>query len=209
MNSNNTNSYVIEGRHARMYNIRQLFNGSSFIYAKMLKHVALKPNSKVLDVGCGTGTLLFILAQRYDTSIKFYGIDPSEDMIIIAEKKSIEKYAHVTFSVGEGERLPYDNQSFDYIVSSLTIHHLSHSKRREVVEEMHRVLKPGGQLFVTDFGPIRSIFGSFLALFLKNHAFVKDSLKHSIPELLKKFNFSKIKTLGVQFGLIEHVFAVK
>jgi len=114
----------------------------------LLKHVELKPNQIVLDIGSGTGFPLFELAERLGTSCKCYGLDPWTNANNRAKKK-IKEYGVTNVEVLEGsaDKIPFDNESIDLIVSNLGINNFSNPAK--VFNECNRVLKPGSKLALT------------------------------------------------------------
>ncbi len=103
----------------------------------------------VLDAGCGTGRWTLRLAQ-FGASV--VGLDQSPEMLQVAEAKARAQGVAVRFDTGSLEgRLPYNDQSFDLVISALVLDHLDDLPA--VVREFARVLRPGGHVLVTDFHP--------------------------------------------------------
>ncbi len=100
----------------------------------------------LLDVGCGTGTTDRHLAPRVRT---LHGVDISEEMLAKA-KHNIPK---ANFAWYDGEKLPYDDETFDVVVAICVLHHVPVSKRFKVVSEMVRVTRPGGVVAVFEHNP--------------------------------------------------------
>lgn len=113
----------------------------------------VKPGDKVLDVGCGTGSLSLTAKTSAGANGAVYGIDASPEMIEVARKKAKKSGQDVTFDVGLIEKLPFPDATFDTVVSRLVIHHLPDDLKRKGFAEIFRVLKPGGHLLVADFKP--------------------------------------------------------
>jgi ubiquinone/menaquinone biosynthesis C-methylase UbiE len=115
------------------------------------------PGEQVLDVGCGTGTLALDVARRVGTAGRVVGIDPSPEQIVRARAKAARRYgAHAlntpaAFQVGVIEQLPFPDQTFDVVLSTLMMHHLPAPLKRQGLAEIVRVLKPGGRLVIADF----------------------------------------------------------
>ena len=113
----------------------------------------VEPGDKVLDVGCGTGSLTLTAKTSAGSNGAVYGIDASPEMIEVARKKATQSGQEVTFDVGLIEKLPFPDATFDVVVSRLVIHHLPDDLKRKGFAEIFRVLKPGGHLLVADFKP--------------------------------------------------------
>lgn len=101
--------------------------------------------SRVLDVGCGPGTVARQLAQAFD--VDAVGVDSSPKMIEAAQR---EAGGLAEFSVGRAEQLPLDDESVDAVVMRLVVHHLD---RPRAFRESFRVLRPSGRLVVTTTDP--------------------------------------------------------
>ena len=101
----------------------------------------------ILDVGCGTGVQL---AHYLDKGGELFGIDLSVQMLNVA-KSNLKGEAGLVN--GDALQLPYPNATFDLVTSSLFLHQLSAEIRSIVLDEIIRVLKPGGQILLVDFHP--------------------------------------------------------
>lgn len=116
-----------------------------------LHHARLRPGEQVLDVGCGTGILTQLAAEAVGVSGKVVGIDPSVPMIALARQNAVRARSQAEFKLGVVERLQFEDNRFDAVLSSLMLHHLPAGLKREGLSEIHRVLKPGGRLLAVDF----------------------------------------------------------
>lgn len=111
----------------------------------------LQPGESVLDVGCGTGTLALVAKQRVGETGQVCGIDPGSRQIARARGKAARSGSVIDFQVGGVERLPYADRSFDAVVTTFVMHHLTGALKDRALNEIRRVLKPGGRLLVVDF----------------------------------------------------------
>jgi ubiquinone/menaquinone biosynthesis C-methylase UbiE len=129
--------------------------------SRMLASVAWRGDERVLDVGCGNGFLLIEIAGRLTTG-RATGIDlwkteagaqTADTAWRNARAEGVED--RIDIRNVDARTMPFGDQSFDVIVSSLMLHHAGGSLDRErVVGEMLRVLKPGGTLLLYDAFPL-------------------------------------------------------
>jgi ubiquinone/menaquinone biosynthesis C-methylase UbiE len=111
----------------------------------------MQPGDAVLDVGCGTGTLAMEVARRVGRAGRVAGVDPGIEQIARARAKAARRHVPIEFQVGVIEQLPFPDQTFDVVFSTLMMHHLPASLQRQGLAEIARVLKPGGRLVIADF----------------------------------------------------------
>jgi len=109
----------------------------------------LSPGERVLDVGCGAGLDSLVAAQMVGPTGSVTGIDMTPEMLAKARAGAAELGAgHVRFVEGEAERLPFDDASFDVVISNGVIDLVP--DKDAVFSELHRVLVPGGRIQVAD-----------------------------------------------------------
>jgi ubiquinone/menaquinone biosynthesis C-methylase UbiE len=111
----------------------------------------MHPGETVLDVGCGTGTLAMEVQSRVGRAGHVAGIDPSPQQIARARRSAARRHVPIDFQVGVIEQLAFPDQTFDVVFSTLMMHHLPASLKRQGLAEIARVLKPGGRLVIADF----------------------------------------------------------
>lgn len=119
-----------------------------WIYDGLVRLSGAAPGQDVLDIGCGTGYFTKRAAKVIGEDGRAVGIDPSAPMIDYASR---HKTANSEFVVAGAEKIPQPDASFDLVISSIAIHHIPHEHRAAAMAEMHRVLRPGGRLFIADF----------------------------------------------------------
>jgi len=100
---------------------------------------------KLLNVGCAHGPDFL----PFKDSFELYGVDFSAEMLKFAEKYSQKFGFTVRLALADVRRLPYPDESFDWAISVATYHHLGGGEHQEALKELKRVLKPGGEAFIT------------------------------------------------------------
>ncbi|MDD1729622.1 MAG: methyltransferase domain-containing protein [Methanospirillum sp.] len=100
---------------------------------------------KILDVGCGTGAMALLFAGM---GHQVTGIDLSREMLTKAGKKADEKSLTLELGTGDAEYLPFPDGSFDVVVNRHLLWTLPHPET--ALKDWHRVLKPGGRVFIID-----------------------------------------------------------
>ena len=116
----------------------------------LMARAALKPGERVLDVGCGTGTLLVELGRAHP-EVDAMGLDPDPRALARAERKLRRAGVRARLKRGSADALGFDAGRFDCVFSSFMFHHLDPPVQRAMLAEVHRVLSPGGRLELMDF----------------------------------------------------------
>lgn len=182
-------------RWARWYDLGSKllsFGRDKAIRAKALELAAIRPGEKVLDVGCGTGTLAIGASEAAGDTGEVHGIDPSPEMIDVAQRKAAGSGCEVRFETGVIEALPYPDGEFDVVLSSLMLHHLPDDVKQKGFAEVLRVLKPGGRFLAVDFGSdTKSFLGHLLAVL--GHAHGSSSAEH-VAAALREAGFGYVET---------------
>jgi ubiquinone/menaquinone biosynthesis C-methylase UbiE len=105
----------------------------------------------VLDIACGTGLVSFHLLEKLGSHGRVLGTDISEKMVELASSQAIlKKESRVQFQWMDAEELRLENNSFDLAVCALGLMYMP--DLRKALEEMHRVLKPGGRAVAAVWG---------------------------------------------------------
>lgn len=126
---------------SKTHSWRSAKNCSSY----MLSYI--KPTDKILDVGCGPGSITCDLAG-YVPQGEVVGIEPTEELLDEAVTINANKVKNVKFEKGSVYKLPYDDNTFDIIHAHQVILHLE--DRVEALKEMKRVVKPNGYVCSRD-----------------------------------------------------------
>jgi len=150
----------------------------------VLGQVPEKDYKYILDIGTGTGFLAFGLAERFNKS-KIFAIDIAPGMIEHARAKS--PYSNIQFLEGDGEKIPFADNTFDLVVSSSSFQWMHPGK---CFSEVKRVLKPGQSSYFSFFGPKTLIE-------LKDIMGDRTHVKYPSPKELKKI-LNKLKFTNIE-----------
>ena len=160
----------------------------------LLEQAQIKPGQEVLDLGCGTGTLTLQIARACPRVI-ITGIDGDPDALAIARAKAAQDATAVTFTRAFAQHLPFDGLRFDTVVSSLFFHHLTRIDKKSALPEAGRVLKPGGELHVADWGePANFLMHAvFLTVrLLDGFETTRESVSDGLLELMRTAGFAGV-----------------
>ena len=150
----------------------------------------IRPDQRVLDIGCGTGTLT-ILIQQLHPQAEVVGLDPDPKALAIAKQKSEKAGVAINFVRGFADEIPYPPASFDRVLSSFMFHHLTRDEKLGTLRDVSRVLRPGGSLHLLDFGRPRSPYSSILARLLHRGQHLRDNIEGRIPSLMNESGFAE------------------
>ena len=122
-------------------------------YRRILKAANITAQDRVLDLGCGIGNILIALAERIAFSHPPVGVDVSPDLIRIGEHE-IARAAmqdRIRLQIAPATRLPFDDRSFDVVLTSHVLKHLDDEALLTSFREVARVLRPGGRFLLWEF----------------------------------------------------------
>jgi ubiquinone/menaquinone biosynthesis C-methylase UbiE len=153
--------------------------------SRLIEQAQIQPGMRVMDLGCGTGTLA-IMAKQAQPNAEVVGLDADPEMLKMAHAKKHQEKLDVKFDVGFTNDLPYPDASFDRVLSSIMIHHLKTPDKEKTAREIYRVLKPGGQLHVIDFGKPSTFYGKLLGPFLHKFEEANDNIDGKLPIMFRE-----------------------
>jgi ubiquinone/menaquinone biosynthesis C-methylase UbiE len=161
---------------------------------RLLAAAAIQNGFHVLDLGCGTGTLAVML-KRSEPRARVAGIDADPAAIALARRKAARHGVAIDFLLGLGQALPFRDHSFDRVLSTLFFHHLTHLGKRTAFSEILRVLKPGGELHLADFGrPANALMRAGFSLVRKFDGMesTEDNAGGRLPAMIREAGLEQV-----------------
>lgn len=181
---------------------------------QLLDQANLDSGQQILDLGSGTGTLSLWAKQRVP-GIDLTGVDGDKQVVSIARDKTQQAGVSIQFDQSLATALPYDDEQFDKVLSTLFFHHLQPDDKRTVFAEAYRVLRPGGELHIADWGRatsplMRGLF--YFVQLLDGFENTRDNIEGRLPTLMSETGFIDVKTitsLSTIYGSIGFYSAIK
>lgn len=177
--------------------IRWTLRESTF-KARLLELARIERRHRVLDLGCGTGTLTLLIKSHHPRA-QIIGLDADPKVLEIARAKAARAGLDITLDHGMAFELPYLDNFFDRVVSSLLFHHLTREKKERTSKEIFRVLRPGGELHVADWGKPQNWLMRVAFLWvqlLDGFQTTADNVKGLVPELFRATGFEEVQETG-------------
>ncbi len=125
--------------------------GDRALKERLIAQAAIVPGHAVLDLGSGTGTLALMVKDRCPDA-RVSGVDVDPRIVAIARRKAATARADVRFVEGSATEPPFAPGSFDRVLSTLVLHHLTTPQKRAALAAARGLLRPGGELHVADWG---------------------------------------------------------
>lgn len=176
----------------------------SLFKAKLVEQAAIHEGFKVLDLGCGTATLT-ILLKKSCPEAEVKGVDIDSSVLAIAKEKVAKANLDISFDLATAFELPYPDNYFDRVVSSLVFHHLNRENKVLTLKEVLRVLKPNGELHVADTGKPHNIPMQLVSLIMGRLEENADNIKGLLPKIFRLSGFEQVRvtdTYTTLFGAI-------
>jgi len=184
------------GRHSLLsfYDPLTVLLGAERERRRLVEQAALRSGQRVLEVGCGTGSLA-LLIKRLNPQVDVVGLDPDAKALDRARRKAARAGLPIQFDQGFADRLAYGDVTFDRVFSSLMFHHLELADKAGMLREIRRVLKPRGRLELLDFVPKAKTHGLF-PRFLHSHERMQDNAEHRVLALMNDAGLSDARRVG-------------
>ena len=194
---------------ARVYDLIEplmMFGLDAVIRREVITLLALKGSEKILDVGCGTGTLTRQIARTLSDTDRscVVGVDAATAMIDVARRKA-ETMPNVAFESTLAEQLPFGDGSFDCAVSTMFFHHINADLKCRALNEIWRTLVPGGKTIIVDITPPTNWFGSicvWAGYFLFQQAEIRENIEGKLETAFTRSKFRQWHTVAHHAGYV-------
>ena len=167
----------------------------------LLRFAEPRPGERIVDIGCGTGTFAIALKQSAPESIVL-AVDPDPAVLEIARAKAEVADAEIRWFEAMGDELDGIDalRQCDKIVSSLVLHQCPMAVKEAIAAQMFRLLRPGGTLFIADYGEQRSLLMRMLfrqIQLLDGFEYTEPNAKGCVPGILKAAGFEAVEEMKV------------
>lgn len=181
--------------------------------AFLIKGFMNRQPERILDIGTGTATLSIMMKHSYPQA-KVSGLDGDAKILAIACNKVRQEGLDIELVQGMSYKLPFADHHFDVVTSSLMLHHLTDEDKVKTFQEVLRVLKPGGEFNIADWGRPDSVVSRLLfywVQFLDGFKTTNSNVRGLLPQFLLKSGFTsvcelrKFKTIGGSISIYQAV----
>lgn len=163
--------------------------------AELLKLVNPQPGESIIDVGCGTGSFALMMKQACP-DLHVIAIDPDEEVLSIARAKASAAGVVIDWRCAMGDELSRTEPTgADKAVSSLVLHQCPLDMKRAILSAVYGVLRPGGDLFIADYGAQRTLLMRLLfrqVQQLDGFANTQPNADGLLPSLIEEAKFLEV-----------------
>jgi ubiquinone/menaquinone biosynthesis C-methylase UbiE len=178
--------------------------GEATFKKRLVRDLQLQPGHRVLDLGCGTGTLA-IRIKKVQPEASVVGLDADPEILALARRKVQESGVSVDLQHGLAHQAPFAPASFDRIVSSLVFHHLTTEEKRSALAGAKELLGPGGEIHIADWGkaqnPLMRVAYLTVQL-LDGFETTGDNVAGRLPTLLEEAGFRDVRETHRQMTVL-------
>jgi ubiquinone/menaquinone biosynthesis C-methylase UbiE len=161
---------------------------------RLIEQATFQSGDHVLEIGCGTGTLLTMIKRAYP-GVKVVGLDPDPKAIARAKRKSMKESFDIRLDQGFSDELPYSDAIFDRVFSSFMFHHLKEDEKKGTLREVNRVLKPGGSFYLLDFSGSNKRDG-LLARWIHSGHRLKANAEENIRAMISEAGLQNLRAVS-------------
>ncbi|OLC44127.1 MAG: hypothetical protein AUH43_19355 [Acidobacteria bacterium 13_1_40CM_65_14] len=161
---------------------------------RLIQLARIEARDRVLDLGCGTGTLMLLVRQTAPTA-DVHGVDGDLEILRLATSKASDESLRLKVTAGMAWALPYQGDRFGRVLTTLVLHHLNRENKQRALGEAYRVLRAGGQLHIADWGKPHNRWmrvASLLVSAFDSRETTTDNVQGLIPELCLRAGFVNV-----------------
>jgi ubiquinone/menaquinone biosynthesis C-methylase UbiE len=181
---------------------------------KLIELIDPKAGESILEFGFGTAQNIILLAGREKKAL-IQGVDIDPKIKNIAEHKLNKNKLNVPLYLYDGQTLPFQNDSFDKVYSSLVFHQLDSATKLNCLRELHRVLKPNGKLVIGDWGKAKNTrmrIAFYAVQLLDGFKTTNDNVKGLMVDYIINSGFqhvSEVDFINTAIGTYSYYTAIK
>lgn len=170
-----------------------LTNWEKTFKSELRRQTDVQPGERVLDLACGTATLTIAIKQEQPAA-EVFGLDGDERILAKARQKSDSARAEINFTRAFSTAMPYPDEFFDCVVTSLFLHHLTRENKKKTLLEILRVLKPNGRLHIADWDRPANLLMKLAQqpVIWLDGATTRDSFEGKLPEFIREAGFADV-----------------
>jgi len=161
---------------------------------QLMEQAKIAPGHRVLDLGCGTAKLTILIKRRHPEA-EVIGLDGDEKILTLAKNKIMAAGLDIHLQKGLSYQLDFPDNFFDRVLASLLFHHLTSEHKQRTLAEIHRVLKPGGELHIADWGKAQNLWmrsAFFLVQLLDGFATTSEHVQGKLLDYLRRTGFEAV-----------------
>ena len=169
--------------------------GERALKRNLILQARIAPGSDVLDLGCGTGTLA-LLIKEMQPEANVSGVDIDPQILAIARAKIAAAGVDIELVEGSATAPPLPPASFDRVLSTLMLHHLTTPQKRETLAAVRRLLRAGGELHIADWGKPQNALMQLASLSFRlfdGDETTGPNLRGELPSLIAAAGFSAVQ----------------
>ena len=169
--------------------------GLNYSRRELLRQAEMRPGHRVLDIGCGTGSLVVLTKASYP-DVDVVGVDPDDRALARASRKALRAGVKIELDRGFSDALNHPDGTFDRVLSSFMFHHLGRDEKARTLREVRRVLKADGRLHLLDFAGADSASRGSRLPRLHSHHRLTDNDEGTLLQLLDNAGFQSSTKTG-------------